>query len=78
MITLGRRRPNLRFLKKEYVCLQNIYNGLKDEHESLLPKDFTKTKVDISITCDLLDDMPYIVASPYIASKFSISVGDMP
>ena len=80
---LGKEKSKFKVLKKEYVSLQNNYDVLKDEHETLLLNKLNKSKVDIGVTCDLLDDMPCVVANPCITSKVSISTScddliDMP
>jgi hypothetical protein len=70
-------------LKKKHVSLQESYVELKKSHENLLDthekfkethnshisQEANKVKVDIGITCDLLDDMPKIDK----VSKSSIS-----
>lgn len=70
---LGKEMSKFKVLKKEYVSLQNNYDVLKDEYETLLLNELNKSKVDIGITCDLLDDMPCVVANPCISSKVRIS-----
>lgn len=49
----------------------------------LLLKDLTKPKVDIGITCNIINDMPSIDVAPCILSKASVSTScddviDMP
>ena len=80
---LGKEKAKFKVLKKDHISLQNNFDMLKEEHESLLLKEFTSSKVDIGIMCDLLDDMPYVVANLCISSKISISTSyddllDMP
>nr|ADB85410.1 putative retrotransposon protein [Phyllostachys edulis] len=80
---LGKEKSKFKVLKNEYVSLQNDYNVLKDEHEILLLNELKKPKVDIGITCDLLDDMPCVIANSCISSKINISTScddliDMP
>jgi predicted nuclease with TOPRIM domain len=61
-------------LKKKFVSLQESYEELKTSHENLLDAHeelkeahnshisqvVNKVKVDVGITCDLIDDMPKI------------------
>jgi hypothetical protein len=61
-------------LKKKHVSLQESYEELKISRENLLDtneklkeahnshvsQEANKVKVDVGITCDLLDDMPKI------------------
>jgi hypothetical protein len=70
-------------LRKKHVSLQESYEELKTSHENLLDtheklkdahnshisQESNKVKVDVGITCELLDDMPNIDE----VSKSSIS-----
>jgi archaellum component FlaC len=80
---LGDMKGRYKNLKKKHVSLQESYEELKTSHENLLDtneklkeahnshisQEANKVKVDIVITCDLLDNMPKIDK----ASKSSIS-----
>jgi hypothetical protein len=71
---LGNMKERYKNLKKKHVSLQESYEELKTSHENLLDtheklkedlnshisQEDDKVKVDIGITCDLLDDMPKI------------------
>lgn len=70
---LGKEVSKFKVLKKEYNLLQNNYDVLKNEHETFLLNELNKPKVDIGITCNLLDDMPCITTSSCISSDVSIS-----
>jgi hypothetical protein len=70
-------------LKKKHISLQESYEEVKTSHKNLLDtheklkeahnshisQEVNKVKVDVDITCDLLDDMPNIDK----VSKSSIS-----
>jgi hypothetical protein len=80
---LGDMKGKYKSLRKKHVSLQESYEELKTSHENLLDtheklkeahnfhisQEANKGKVDVAITCDLVDDMPKIDN----VSKFSIS-----
>jgi hypothetical protein len=80
---LGDVKEKYKSLRKKYVYIQESYEELKTSHENLLhaheklkeahkshiSQEANKVKVDIGITCDLIDDMPKIDK----VSKSSIS-----
>jgi hypothetical protein len=80
---LGNIKGRYKNLKKKHVSLQESYEELKTSHENILDtheklkeahnshisQEANKVKVDVGITCDLLDDMPKIDK----VSKSSIS-----
>jgi hypothetical protein len=80
---LGNVKGRYKNLKKKHVSLQESCEELKTSHENLLDthekfkeahnshisQESNKVKVDVGITCDLLDDMPKIDK----VSKSSIS-----
>jgi hypothetical protein len=69
---LGDMKGKYKNLRKKYVSLQESYEELKTSHENLLDaheklkkahnshisQEANKVKVDVGITCDLIDDMP--------------------
>ena len=82
-VFMGKGVSKFKVLKKEFNLLQNNYDVLKNEHETLLLKNYTSSKVDIGITCDLLDDLPCIAPTPCNSSKINVSTScddliDMP
>ena len=70
---IGEEKSRFKVLKKEFVLLQDNYDVLKDEHEKLLLNEYASSKVDIGITCNLLDDLPCIAPISCNSSKVSIS-----
>jgi hypothetical protein len=80
---LGDIKGKYKSLRKKHICLQESYEELKTSHENLLDthekfkeahnshisQEASKVKVDVGITCDLLDDMSKIDE----VSKSSIS-----
>jgi hypothetical protein len=80
---LGDIKGKYKNLRKKHVSLQDSYEELKVSHENLLDtheklkvshnshisQEANKVKVDVGITCDLIDDMPKIDE----VSKSSIS-----
>jgi hypothetical protein len=80
---LGDMKGKYKSLRKKHVSLQESYEELKTSHENLLDthekfkeahsshisQEASKVKVDVGITCDLLDDMSKIDE----VSKSSIS-----
>jgi hypothetical protein len=80
---LGDMKEKYKSLRKKHVSLQESYEELKtshknisDTHEKLkeahnshISQEANKVKVDVGITCDLIDDMPKIDK----VSKSSIS-----
>jgi hypothetical protein len=80
---LGDMKEKYKNLRKKHVSVQKSYEELKTSHENLLDthekvkkaynfhisQEANKVKVDICITCDLVDDMPKIDK----VSKSSIS-----
>jgi hypothetical protein len=80
---LGNIKGRYKNLKKKHVSLQESYEELKTSHENLLDtheklkeahnshisQEANKVKVDVGITCDLLDDMTNIDK----VSKYSVS-----
>jgi hypothetical protein len=69
---LGDMKGRYKNMKKKHVSLQKSYEDLKTSHENLLDahdklkkahnchisQEVKKVKVNVGITCDLLDDMP--------------------
>lgn len=72
-VFMGKEVSKFKALKKEFNLLQENYDVLKNEHETLLLKSYTSSKVDIGITCDLLDDLPCIAPISSNSSKVNIS-----
>jgi hypothetical protein len=80
---LGDMKGRYKSLNKKHVSLQESYEELKTSHENLLNtheklkeshdshifQEANKVKVDVGITCDLIDDMPKVDR----VSKSSIS-----
>jgi hypothetical protein len=80
---LGDVKGKYKSLRKKHISLQESYEELKTSHENLLDtheklkeahnfyisQESNKVKVDVVITCDLVDDMPKIDK----VSKSSIS-----
>jgi FtsZ-binding cell division protein ZapB len=80
---LGDIKGRYKNLKKKHVSLQESYDELKTSHENLLDtheklkevhnsyisQEANKVKVNVDITCDLLDDVPKLDK----VSKSSIS-----
>lgn len=80
---IGKERKRFKVLEKEHISLQNNYDVLKDEHETLLLNELKKSNVNIGITCNLIDDLPCIASISCNSSKVNISAScdnliDMP
>jgi hypothetical protein len=86
---LGDMKEKYKNLRKKHVSLQEFYEELKSSHENLLDthekvkeahnshisQEANKVKVDIGITCDLLDDMTKI--DEVLKSSISTSFDDL-
>jgi hypothetical protein len=86
---LGDMKGKYKNLRKKHVSLQESYEELKTSHENLLDtheklkeahnfhisQEANKVKVDIGITCDLVDDMPKI--DKVFKSSISASCDDL-
>jgi archaellum component FlaC len=86
---LGNMKERYKNLKKNHVSLQESYEELKTSHENLLDthekfkevhnyhisQEANKVKVNVGITCDLLDDMPNIYK--VLKSSISTSCNDL-
>jgi hypothetical protein len=82
---LGDMKGKYKNLKKKYVSLQESYEELKTSHENLLDthekikevhnshifQEANKVKVNVDITCDLLNDMHKIdkVSKPSLSTS---------
>ncbi|XP_062232778.1 uncharacterized protein LOC133930089 [Phragmites australis] len=83
---IGQEKFKMRNLKKENTSLKDLceelkrshdeliesHENLKEAHDSLVANASENVKLDISITCDLIDDMS-CVSSSCIASMFDMS-----
>jgi hypothetical protein len=47
-------------LKTSYENLLDTHEKLKEAHKFHISQEANKVKVDVGITCDLIDDMPKI------------------
>jgi archaellum component FlaC len=86
---LGNMKGRYKNLKKKHVSLQESYEELKTSHENLfdaherlkeahnshISQEANKVKVDVGITCDLLDNMPKI--DKVLKSNISTSCDDL-
>ena len=59
-------------LKMSHEIFSETHEKLKKAYDSLVINVSKNAKVDIGITCDLIDDMP-CVSSSFIASKIDMS-----